>query len=109
MTYVARCATSGLRLAPVGTSKFEARICELVADNPDLAAIAEPLLIARRVLREQLAVLHHRLLAVPREDEVCRRLMTVPYIGRWSRWPSVRRSMFLPASRTPRQSVLCSA
>src|SRR5689334_16537002 len=42
----------GLKVGPVGTSKFEARICELVADNPDLAAIAEPLLIARRVLRE---------------------------------------------------------
>src|SRR4051812_47972290 len=48
----------GLKVGPVGTSKFEARICELVADNPDLAAIAEPLLIARRALREQLAVLH---------------------------------------------------
>jgi transposase len=71
----------GLKVGPVGTSKFEARICELVADNPDLAAIAEPLLIAPRVLREQLAVLHRRLLAVVREDEVCRRLMTVPGIG----------------------------
>ena len=75
----------GLKVGPVGTSKFEARICELVADNPDLAAIAEPLLIARRVLREQLAVLHRRLLAVVREDEVCRRLMksgrTLPPLG----------------------------
>src|SRR5213082_2998701 len=71
----------GLKVGPVGTSKFEARICELVADNPDLAAIAEPQLIARRVLREQLAVLHHRLLAVVREDEVCRRLMTTPGVG----------------------------
>jgi transposase len=71
----------GLKVGTVGAVKFEARICELVADNPDLAAIAEPLLIARRVLREQLAVLHRRLLAVVREDEVCRRLMTVPGIG----------------------------
>src|SRR5436305_9443377 len=71
----------GLKVGPVGTSKFEARGWELVADNPHLAAIAEPLLIARRVLREQLAVLHRRLLAVVREDEVCRRLMTVPGIG----------------------------
>src|SRR3954452_25299335 len=46
----------GLKVGPVGAVKFEARICELVADHPDLAAIAEPLLIARRVLREQLAV-----------------------------------------------------
>jgi hypothetical protein len=46
----------------VGTIKFEARIRELVADHPDLAAIVEPLLIARRVLREQLGVLHRQLL-----------------------------------------------
>src|SRR5205085_701003 len=43
----------GLKVGMVGTVKFEARIRELVADHPDLAAIVEPLLIARRVLREQ--------------------------------------------------------
>jgi hypothetical protein len=48
----------GLKVGMVGTVKFEARIRELVADHPDLAAIVEPLLIARRVLREQLGVLH---------------------------------------------------
>ena len=71
----------GLKVGVVGTAKFEARIRELVADHPDLAAITEPLLIARRVLREQLGVLHRRLLAVVRHDEVCRRLMTVPGVG----------------------------
>src|SRR5213594_2416621 len=48
----------------VRTVKFEARIRELVADHPDLAAIVEPLLIARRVLREQLDVLHRQLLEI---------------------------------------------
>src|SRR5271154_2321218 len=71
----------GLKVGIVGTAKFEARIRELVADEADLAAITEPLLIARRVLREQLGILHRRLLAVVREDEVCRRLMTVPGVG----------------------------
>jgi transposase len=71
----------GLKVGIVGTAKFEARIRELVVDYPDLAVIAEPLLIARRVLREQFGVLHRRLLAVVREDEVCRRLMTVPGVG----------------------------
>src|SRR3954453_10875133 len=51
------------------------------ADHPDLAAIVEPLLIARRVLREQLGVLHRRLLAIVRQDDVCRRLMSVPGVG----------------------------
>ena len=65
----------GLKVGMVGTVKFEARIRELVADHPDLAMIVEPLLIVRRVLREQLGVLYRQLL------EVCRRLMTTPGVG----------------------------
>jgi transposase len=71
----------GLKLGMVGTVKFEARIRELVADHVDLAAIVEPLLIARRVLREQLGVLHRQLLEIMRHDAVCRRLMTTPGVG----------------------------
>src|SRR6184192_3401679 len=71
----------GLKVGMVGTVKFEARIHELIADHPDLAAIVEPLLIARRVLREQLGVLHRQLLEIVRQDEVCRRLMTTPGVG----------------------------
>src|SRR6266550_4129094 len=37
--------------------------------------------MVRRVLREQFAILHRRLLAIVRDDEVCRRLMTVPGVG----------------------------
>ena len=33
------------------------------------------------MLREQLGILHRRLLAIVRDDEVCRRLMTVPGVG----------------------------
>jgi transposase len=33
------------------------------------------------VLREQISVLHRRLLAIVRDDDVCRRLMTVPGVG----------------------------
>jgi len=43
--------------------------------------LVEPLLIVRRALREQFAILHRRLLAIVRDDEVCRRLMTNPGIG----------------------------
>src|SRR4029450_14126944 len=32
-------------------------------------------------LREQLAILHRRVLAIVRDDDVCRRLMTVPGVG----------------------------
>ena len=71
----------GLKVGIVGAARFEARIRELVADLPDLAILVAPLLVVRRVLREQIAVLHRRLLAVVRDDEVCRRLMTVPGVG----------------------------
>jgi transposase len=71
----------GLKVGTVGTVKFEARIKELVEDLPDLAVLVEPLLIVRRVLREQVGILHRRLLAIVRDDDVCRRLMTVPGVG----------------------------
>ena len=44
-------------------------------------ALVEPMLVVRRVLREQINILHRRLLAIVRDDEVCRRLMTVPGVG----------------------------
>ena len=71
----------GLKVGIAGKMKFEARIKELVENLPDLAMLVEPLLIVRRVLREQLGILHRRLLAIVRKDDVCRRLMTVPGVG----------------------------
>src|SRR6266516_7347868 len=71
----------GLKVGVVGTVKFEARIKELVENLPDVAVLVEPLLLVRRVLREQITVLHRRLLAIVRDDDVCRRLMTVPGVG----------------------------
>jgi transposase len=71
----------GLRVGMIGTVKFEARIKELVENLPDLAMLVEPLLIVRRALREQLSILHRRVLAIVRGDDVCRRLMTTPGVG----------------------------
>ena len=80
----------GLKVGNVGTVKFEARSNELVEnlpdlphlpDLPDLAVLVETMLVVRRVLREQIGILHRRLLAIVRDDEVCRRLMTVPGVG----------------------------
>src|SRR3979411_2716140 len=68
----------GLKVGVVGTVKFEARIKELIENLPDLAGLGEPLLMVRRVLREQFAILHRRLLAIVRDDEVCRHVMTIP-------------------------------
>jgi len=71
----------GLKVGVVATRRFEARIKELVENLPDLAALVEPLLVVRQVLREQIVILHRRLLAIVRDDEVCRRLMTTPGVG----------------------------
>ena len=71
----------GLKVGPIGASRFETRTRELVDGMPELAEIIDPLLEARRKLRELFAVLHRKLLAIVRDDTVCRRLMTVPGIG----------------------------
>ena len=71
----------GLKVGVVATRRFEARIKELVENIPDLATLVEPLLIVRRALREQIVILHRRLLAIVRDDDVCRRLITIPGVG----------------------------
>jgi transposase len=71
----------GLKVGVVGGSRYEARVRELVAGFPRLAAIAEPLLNVRRVMRQQLPVLHKMLLDTVHGDPVCRLLMTAPGVG----------------------------
>ena len=73
----------GLKVGMVGTVRFEAQIRELVENLPDLAVLVKPMLVVRRVLREQFCILHRRLLAIVRDDEVCRRLMTTPVSAPW--------------------------
>ena len=71
----------GLKVGVVSAGGFEARIRELVEGFPRLAAIIEPVLVVRRSLRQQFAVLHKMLLGLVRQDPVCRRLMTAPGVG----------------------------
>src|SRR5436309_4335247 len=71
----------GIKVGVVGTVKFEERIKQLVESTPDLVVLVEPLLIVRRVLREQMGSPHLRVRAIVRDDDVCRRLMTVPGVG----------------------------
>ena len=71
----------GLKVGIVSRSRYEVRISELVESFPRLAAIVGPLLAVRRVMRQQLAVLHQMLLDTVRGDPVCRRLMTAPGVG----------------------------
>jgi transposase len=71
----------GLKVGMVSAVKFEQRIRELVDGMPDLAEIIEPLLDARSKLRRNSAALHRKLLVIVRNDQVCRRLMSIPGVG----------------------------
>lgn len=71
----------GLKVGAVGAGKFDERIRELVEGMSELMEIMEPLLAARQKLREMFTKLHRKLLSIARDDEVCRRLMSVPGVG----------------------------
>jgi transposase len=71
----------GLKVGIVGVIGFEQRIHELVDGQQELTEIMKPLLAARRVLREQFTQLHRKVLLLARDNEVCRRLMTIPGVG----------------------------
>jgi transposase len=71
----------GLKLGEVSKGRFAARVRELVAGQPTLERVAEPMLRAREALRSEYLALHRAVLAIVREDAACRRLMTVPGVG----------------------------
>jgi transposase len=71
----------GLKLGEVSKGRFAARVRELVAGQPMLERVVEPMLRAREALRTEYQVLHRAMLAIVRGDAVCRRLMTVPGVG----------------------------
>ena len=71
----------GLKVGPASKGGFAARIRELAAGQPMLERVVEPMLRARDALRAEYQILHRAVLAIVREDAVCRRLMTVPGVG----------------------------
>jgi len=71
----------GLKVGDVSRGKLAARIRELVSGHAMLERIAEPMLTAREALWSEFAKLHREVLAIVKEDQVCRRLMTVPGVG----------------------------
>jgi len=71
----------GLKLGETTKSRFAGRVRELAAGQAMLEAVVEPMLRAREALRTEAAAPHRRMLAVVREHEVRRRLMTVPGVG----------------------------
>lgn len=71
----------GLKVGETTKPRFAGRVRELAAGQAMLEAVVEPMLRACEALRTEAAALHRRMLAIVREHEVCRRLMTVPGVG----------------------------
>jgi transposase len=71
----------GLKVGQVSKGRFAARIRELIAGQPMLERVIEPMLRAREALRQEFHALHRAVLGIVRNDGVCRRLMTVPGVG----------------------------
>jgi transposase len=71
----------GLKVGAVSKGRFATRIRELIAGQPMLERVIEPMLRARDALNAEFHALHRAMLAIVRDDAVCRRLMTVPGVG----------------------------
>jgi len=71
----------GLKVGAVTRKGFDARIRELVTGQATLERIAGAMLSARVALKAEYEKLHKTVLAIVRDDAVCRRLMTVPSVG----------------------------
>lgn len=72
---------AGFKLGPLSRQQFAARVREVTAGDAVLSAVAEPLLAITETLRRELARLTKQVLAIVRDEPVCRRLMTVPGVG----------------------------
>lgn len=71
----------GLKVGQVSEATFPARVRELVEGHAGLEALMAPLLQARDAVRTECERLHRLVLVAVRDDDVCRRLMTVPGVG----------------------------
>jgi transposase len=71
----------GLKVGQVSEAAFPTRVRELTDAHAGLEALMGPLLQARDAVRTERERLHRLVLAAVREDDVCRRLMTVPGVG----------------------------
>lgn len=71
----------GLKMGRVGRAGFAGRVRELLADRPSLLRVIEPVLLVQAMLLSQREALHRMVLQAVREEEACRRMMTVPSVG----------------------------
>jgi transposase len=82
ITSVALLKAFGLKVGKIATGQFEARVWELIGEaDAQIRWVVGTMLATRAAVVSQLGLLHRAVLAVARQDEVCRRLMTVPGVG----------------------------
>jgi transposase len=73
--------TFRLRLGRVGRGEFETRVHELAAVDPLIASLTDCMLRARTALWQEYVRLHKVVIAIVRQDELCRRFMRIPGVG----------------------------
>ena len=71
----------GLKVGAISRGRFDARIRDLIEGQAMLEAVIGSMLTARAALQQEFARLHRTMLALVREDPVCRQLMSVPGVG----------------------------
>ena len=71
----------GLKMGIVTRKGFEARVRELSVGHAMLERIMRAMLAARAALWREFDQLHREMLRIVRDDEICRRLMTIPGVG----------------------------
>ena len=72
---------TGLKLGTPGRAAFAGRVRELAVGDAAVMTLVEPLLAILAVMLDQLAGLTKQVLDIVRQEEVCRRLMSVPGVG----------------------------
>jgi len=72
---------AGLKLGTPARAAFAGRVRTLAGDDPAVMPIIEPLLAILETMLAELARLTKQVLALARNEEVCRRLMSVPGVG----------------------------
>jgi transposase len=72
---------SGIKLGTPGRAAFAGRVRERAGGDPLVMSLVEPLLAILATMLDQLARLTKQVLDIVRQEEVCRRLMSVPGVG----------------------------
>lgn len=83
---------AGVKLGTPSRTAFAGRVRELASADAEVMAMVEPLLSILATMLTEFARLTKQVLDIVRKEEICRRLMSAPGVGRSPRSPSAPRS-----------------